>query len=266
MHENVTGRQQPTNGSETALLCAKLWPCHRQQGSLGLLFICLLCCSMPNCINENCLQAHTADGSGHGDTLAVAAHAVALGLALSVGELATPVLVATTIGASVLASGAGTLVHLVALVLDPGPEVALVTTTASVEGLAPGTASVTSVILGLSVATGSGHTRSEASAEETETTLVAGRDTEVLAASSDLVGVLAMLAGSDEALHHHLAEESLHAVGSEALGGLEGAGSAPLHVAAALVANTLGVADLHLEVIAGGTEVGMGASEATVRN
>merc|ERR1711868_347455 len=59
---------------------------------------------------------------------------------------------------------------------------------------------------------GGSNTRGEASAVETETTLVGSRDTEVLATSSVLVGVLAMLAGGDEALHHHLTKESLHAV------------------------------------------------------
>jgi len=118
--------------------------------------------------------------------------------------------------------------------------------------------------LGL-LAVGSSHTRGEASLEETETALVGSRDTKVLAAGSDLVGVLAMTTSSDEALHHHLTEESLHAVASEALGRLEGASDLLLDGAAASITRTLGVADLHHEVLASGTEVGTGTHETTVR-
>merc|ERR1719238_2193621 len=88
------------------------------------------------------LAAAALHTRGHGDTLALAAHAVALGLALGEGELATPELVTTTVAA--VGVSAGTLVHAVALVLHEGVEVALVTTLANVEGLAPATAGVAS--------------------------------------------------------------------------------------------------------------------------
>merc|ERR1719506_3010322 len=87
---------------------------------------------LPACVKHRLLNV-----GGHGDTLARAAHGVALGTALLVGELTRPVLVTTTVHTRVGAGRARTLVPLVALLLDPGPEVALVATTASVEGLAP---------------------------------------------------------------------------------------------------------------------------------
>jgi len=86
--------------------------------------------------------------SGHGDTLAAVAHAVALGLARGEGEAATPEAMTTTVAA--VGVSAGTLVHAVALVLHEGVEVALVTLLASVERLAPGFASA---LLALAVLT-----------------------------------------------------------------------------------------------------------------
>merc|ERR1719377_240201 len=110
---------------------------------------------------------------------------------------------------------------------------------------------------------GTSHASSELSLEETETTAVGSGDAEGLAASSGSVGTLALLAGSDEALHHHLTEEGLLAVASELTRLDELLLDVLLDGTLAREASTLGVADLHGKIVLGGTKVGLGLGDDT---
>merc|ERR1719331_3244158 len=102
---------------------------------------------------------------------------------------------------------------------------------------------------------------SELGLAEDETTAVCGGDAEGLALSSGSVGTLALLARRDEALHHHLTEDGLLAVASELTSLRELLLDVLLDGTTALVAHTLGVADLHLEIVLGGLKVSLGLGE-----
>merc|ERR1712078_223023 len=107
--------------------------------------------------------------------------------------------------------------------LGDGLEVAVTAVVMTVDGgTTEGTVPVATVVDAMATTTvlatgtvGTSHASSELSLEETETTAVGSGDAEGLAASSGSVGTLALLAGSDEALHHHLTEEGLLAAASE---------------------------------------------------
>merc|ERR1711959_419731 len=86
------------------------------------------------------LQASLTDAGGHGDTLAPSSHGIALGLARVESVTAMPVLVSLAVAA--VGVCASTLVPPVTMGLRPGPEVAAITTLASVESLTPASAGV----------------------------------------------------------------------------------------------------------------------------
>merc|ERR1719163_2779582 len=92
------------------------------------------------------------DGGRHSDTLASSTHSITLGSAPRERPPAMPVLVPPAVAAGGV--GASTLVPLVTLTLHPGPEVAAITTRASVESLTPASAVVVDSPLASTLASG----------------------------------------------------------------------------------------------------------------
>merc|ERR1719161_33977 len=155
--------------------------------------------------------------------------------------------------------------------LGDGPEAVVTAVAMTVDGgTTEGTVPVATVVDAVATTTvlatgtvGTSHASSELSLEETETTAVGSGDAEGLAASSGSVGTLALLAGSDEALHHHLTQEGLLAVASELTRLDKLLLAVLLDGTLAREASTLGVADLHGKIVLGGAKVSLGLGDDT---